>query len=304
MIPPPRWTSDHLEQRRKEAVANFRRVRLEEPLEAYLEFFDRYQGMFEELLELTVDLSQIGAHGLHILTQDKLIEAVRYLAGPPISTDDLKTLSEAETLNESALRKNPDLVNRVVDLILIALDRRRFPWVTQHRDPTESERLAAVIGSTALLATAKIGTSRRTQGKKDQEQLVEDALLTVNFRKVPSRKIETLSRAPGPGEFCGESIVGTRKADFVVRLWDDRVMALECKVSNSALNSVKRLNNDAAAKAEAWRKDFGETQIVPAAVISGVYKLKKLEEAQRRGLTLFWSHNLAELLDWIEGTRQ
>ena len=35
------------------------------------------------------------------------------------------------------------------------------------------------------------------------------------------------------------------------------------------------------AKAEAWRKDFGETQVVPAAVISGAYKLTKLEEVQR-----------------------
>jgi len=304
MIDPPRWTTEQFDQQRREAIAIFRKVRLEEPLEAYLEFFDRYQGLFETLLEMTVDLSQIHSHGLHVLTQDNLIEAVRYLVGPPISTDDLKTISEAASLNKKTLAADPDLVRRVIDLVVIALDRRRFPWLAQNREPTESERLAAIIGSTSLLATSKLGTSRRNKGKKEQEQLVEDTLLSAGFKKVPTRKINMLAQAPALGEFCGETIIGTRKADFVLRLWDERVMALECKVSNSALNSVKRLNNDAAAKAEAWRKDFGgESQIVPTAVISGVYKLNKLEEAQRRGLTIFWSHNLTDFLEWIEKTR-
>jgi hypothetical protein len=81
-------------------------------------------------------------------------------------------------------------------------------------------------------------------------------------------------------------------------------MPIECKVSNSALNSVKRLNNDAAVKAEVWLRDFGATQVVPVAVLSGVYKLDKLEEAQARGLTLYWDHRLMDLIQWIERTRQ
>ena len=80
-------------------------------------------------------------------------------------------------------------------------------------------------------------------------------------------------------------------------------MALECKVSNSATNSVKRLNNDAAAKAESWRRDFGERQVVPVAVLSGVYKTHNLMEAQDRGLSIFWAHDLDELLKWVEQTR-
>lgn len=80
-------------------------------------------------------------------------------------------------------------------------------------------------------------------------------------------------------------------------------MPIECKVSNSATNSVKRLNNDAAAKAEAWLKDFGTRQVVPTAVLGGVYKLRNLEDAQDRRLALFWAHRLNELTDWIETTR-
>jgi hypothetical protein len=286
------------------AIGVFRRIRLEEPLEAYLEVFDKYQGVFEDLMETTVDLSDLRGNALPVLTDDKLLEAFRYLAGPPISTDDLKTVAEAASLTATKLKNDPELVRRIVDLVLIALDRRRFAWVAEEREPTEAERNAAVLASAALIATQRLGTSRRHESKRAQEQQVEDALLGAGFTKVQTRKVETLPQAPNLGEFCGESYLGTRKADFLIRLWDHRVMALECKVSNSSTNSVKRLNNDAAAKAEVWRRDFGETQVVPAAIISGVYKLHKLQEAQQRGLSIFWAHSLPVMLDWIERTRQ
>jgi SpoU rRNA methylase family enzyme len=80
-------------------------------------------------------------------------------------------------------------------------------------------------------------------------------------------------------------------------------MALECKVSNSSTNSVKRLNNDAAVKAEYWLKVFGTSQVVPAAVLSGVFKVMNLAQAQERGLALFWSHDLDKLGAFIDTTR-
>ncbi len=287
MIDPPRWTAERFEHDRNEAIAMFRRERLEEPLEAYLEMFDQYQGVFEELLETTVDLSKLPEQGLSVIGDDKLLEAFRYLAGPPISTDDLKTVAEAASLNKTRLKNDPAMVKKIVDLVMLALDRRRFPWVTENRNPTEAESTAAVVASAALIATQRLGTARRTEGKKQQEQRVEDALLQAGFAKVPRRPIPALPLAPNIGEFCGESMLGPTKADFIIRLWDHRVMPLECKVSNSALNSVKRLNREAASKAEAWRRDFGVTQVVPASVISGVFKLDKLHDAQRRGLTIF-----------------
>lgn len=113
----------------------------------------------------------------------------------------------------------------------------------------------------------------------------------------------TLAQAPQPGEFSREAALAGRKADLIVGLWDHRVMPIECKVSNSSINSIKRLNNDAAAKAEAWLTDLGKVQIVPVAVLSGVYGLHSLESAQRRGLTLSWAHRLSDLTAWIERTR-
>src|SRR5205085_10343482 len=113
------------------------------------------------------------------------------------------------------------------------------------------------------------------------------------FEQLKSRRIDHLSKAPPSGHFCGESLLGSKKADVVAGLWDLRTMAIECKVSNSAVNSYKRLNHEAVAKAKAWGDDFG-TQVVPAAVLSGVFDLANLELAQTSGICLFWAHDLGK----------
>ncbi|HIE4033549.1 TPA: XamI family restriction endonuclease [Pseudomonas aeruginosa] len=140
-------------------------------------------------------------------------------------------------------------------------------------------------------------------GKEQQEAMVKEALKGLGFTEVPSRKIPNISHAPNAGEFCGESVLGNRKGDIIVRLWDQRLMPIECKVSNSSTNSVKRLNNDAAVKASSWKVDFGLRQVVPSAVLGGVYKLHNLLDAQSRGLTIFWAHDLTPLTDWITNTK-
>lgn len=277
--------------------------RMEEPLEAYLNNFDDYQGVVEDLLETTVDLTELDSTALKILTDPKMREAFRYISGPPISTDDLQVVAEA-VLSKGRLNAEPEMVRRIVQVILSGLDRRRFPWVTDGREASESERKAAVIASAALIAMRRTETTRRSGEKNKQEARVEDALIAAGFRQVPTRTIENMAEAPTLGEFCRESLFGNRKADFILRLWDQRVMPIECKVSNSSTNSVKRLNNDAAAKATNWIRTFGEVNVVPTAVLSGVYKLHNLQDAQKRGLVLFWAHDLQKMIGWIELARK
>ncbi len=303
MIEPPVWTSEQLEVDRIKASAAFSKERLEEPLEDYLEAFDEYQGYVEEVLETTIDLSNLESPALDVLGDQHLLEAFRYLAAPPISEDDLKVLADARSLAKGTLQKSPELVQRLVAVVRQVLDRRRFAWVLENREPTEAERNAAVMASAALLAASKTQTRRRTLGKDQQEAMVKEALKSLGFTEVPSRKIPNISYAPNAGEFCGESVLGNRKGDIIVRLWDQRLMPIECKVSNSSTNSVKRLNNDAAVKASSWKVDFGLRQVVPSAVLGGVYKLHNLLDAQSRGLTIFWAHDLAHLTDWITNTK-
>jgi hypothetical protein len=303
MMPPPRWNAENLERDSRQATEIFRKERLEEPLEDYLEAFDEYLGNVEDLFETTIDLTELDETAVQFLTDRKLLGAFRYLAGPPISDDDLKTVAEIQSLNAAQLRNDPEAVQRIINVVRMGMDRRRFPWVVEGRDPTEAQKNAAMLASAALMATQRVGTARRSKGKKAQEAVVSGALAVAGLVEVAKRKVSTLADAPEPGQFCGESYLGNRKADFLVRLWDHRIMPIECKVSNSATNSVKRLNNDAAAKAEAWLKDFGVRQVVPAAVLGGVYKLHNLEDAQIRGLALFWAHDVKALTDWIETTR-
>lgn len=303
MIDAPVWTSEQLEADRIKSAAAFSKERLEEPLEDYLEAFDEYQGYVEEILETTVDLSALETSALDVLGDTRLLEAFRYLAGPPISQDDLKVLADARSLSKGHLENSPELVQRLIAVVRQVLDRRRFSWVVENREPTEAERNAAVMASAALMAASRTQTRRRTLGKDQQEAMVKEALKVQGFTEVPSRKIPNISHAPAPGEFCGESVLGNRKGDIIVRLWDHRVMPIECKVSNSSTNSVKRLNNDAAVKATSWKVDFGVLQVVPSAVLSGVYKLHNLLDAQNRGLTIFWAHDLKPLTDWITSTK-
>jgi hypothetical protein len=220
----------------------------------------------------------------------------------------MKVLAEAESLAKGRLRSDPDAVKRLLETVRLVLDRRRFAWVVDGREPTKAERRAAVMASAALLAASRVQSSRRMTGKVRQESIVMDALKKLGFKQVAPRTILNVSLAPAPGEFCGESVLGEtrsggRNADIVVRLRDHRLMPIECKASNSALNSVKRLNNDAAVKAVTWRRDFGLRQVVPTAVLSGVYELHNLIDAQERGLTLFWEHDLDPLIRWVDSAR-
>jgi hypothetical protein len=303
MKTPPDWSNEQLTAGLTKAVSIFRQERMEEPLEAYLGFFDEYQGTVEDLLETSVDLAQLDTTIDQVLADKKLLEAFRYLAGPPISDDDLKVLAEAGSFSQKRVKADPGIAQRALDVVRDVLDRRRFPWVKENREPTEAERTASVIASAALIANSRTGTLRRNKGQKDQEALVRRGLLERNFQELKRRKVVTLADTPAPGHFCPESLLGATRADFLVGLWDRRVMAIECKVSNSSVNSYKRLNHEATGKAVSWLSTFGTNGVVPAAVLSGVYTLANLVEAQSRGLTLFWAHDLNELLDWIEATK-
>ena len=153
-----------------------------------------------------------------------------------------------------------------------------------------------------LLAAQRIATERRLHGKNGQETAVKRFLGEMGFTEVATEAITTIVKGPQRMQYCAECSLGDRKADIVVRLHDTRLMAIECKVSNSAVNSVKRLNNDAAVKAKYWIEQFGSAQIVPVAVLAGVFKVHNLEQAQLMGLTLFWSHSLHELKRFIDST--
>lgn len=303
LIDPPKWSREELEAGRQRALNVFRRERIDEPIEAYRIAFEDKQSAFEDLLEQTVDLAQLKAHALAVVKDHRLFEALRYLAGPPISEDDLKVLVGATTISSTSLARDQTLATKLIDTVLPVIDRQRFPWVMEVREPGMTELKAAVIASAALLATQRVQTNRRNTGKKEQEQKVEDLLASIGYRRIAARVVQQSAEGPAPGEFCRESMLVGTKADVLVGLWDRRMMPIECKVSNSFTNSIKRLNREAAGKAEQWRNGLGRVNVAPTAVLSGAFKLKPLEDAQSRGLSLFWADDLGKMADWINATK-
>lgn len=301
---PPLWDEQRLEADRQLAIAQFRDERIGESLGAYLENFAHYRTAIERLLQATDDLAGLAAQASDVLADSDLLYTARYLAGPPVSTDDLRVLADAR-LTPASIRADPDSALRVVETILRGLDRERFAWVAEEREPSMEERRVAVVATAALIASQRVRTGRQTDAPRRQEGLVKSWLADTGFVEEQPRPIPTVFAAPDVGRFTGECVVGeSRKADIVVRLWDGRIMPIECKVSNSELNSIKRLTNDAAVKARVWIDDLGRNNVVPVAVLSGVFGLRHLVEAQDRGLTLFWAHSLDELTSFISATSE
>lgn len=267
--------------------------------------YSQARSKFEQLFKKLSDLNPNGItdENLADAYSQGLGEALRYLAGPPISDDDLQVIADVDSIAPGVLKKNPEALRKVFGIIERVIDPHRFPWMGSGLSPTEQQRETALLASSVLLAAQRIATERRNEGKETQETLVKNYLRSLGFTEVPAVAINTIVRGPQAMQFCAECMLGERKADVVVRLHDTRLMAIECKVSNSATNSVKRLNNDAAVKAEYWIKQFGIAQVVPVAALAGVFKVLNLEQAQARGLTLFWSHNLDKLGAFIESTK-
>ena len=302
-VDPPRWSDVQFGDQAEIALQAFREERLRESVEQYPRLFDEYAASVGLLMDETDNLAELFNDSVGILTDSDLLDAVRYLAAPPISEDDLKTLADV-SLTPSRLRADPAMAQRILDVIQRSLDTKRFPWVAEERLPDDTDVLIATMASASLMASQRIQTARRSSAKVRQERLVKDFLSDRGMAEVETREIHNFGDAPESGSFCGESLCGGRKADIVLRLYDGRLMPIECKVSNSATNSVKRLNNDAAVKAGSWLEYFGKGQTVPSAVLAGVFKTNNLNQAQEAGLTIFWAHDLDPLGNFILDTRQ
>ena len=301
-LPPPRWTAAQLETAASEATEGFRQQRLAESRKTYLAQIDRYRREVEGLLSATDDLRYTARLSAELLVSAERLEAIRYLTGPPISADDLQVIA-GTSLSPVRLAAEPDIGDRIIASIIQLLDRDRFPWIAEGREPAPNERAAAVGTTSTLLAASRLQTMRRNESRTEQEDAVKESLRAGGLEEVAPRTINSVRDAPGPGEFCGESLFGDRKADIVVGLFDGRLMPVECKVSNSSTNSIKRLNNDAQVKAVSWISEFGHRSTVPAAVLSGVYLVRHLLQAQDAGLTIFWTHDIEALVAFVLRTK-
>lgn len=298
MILPEPSDATELEQQSAAALAAFVHRRIEEGTAPYREAFEQARPLVRELFQRTDNLRALTAEVIQ--QSPSLIHAARYLDGPPLSQDDLDTLSGGKVSNRR--RVDRELAERVVTALRAFLDPFRCPWLSSGTKPTRPKVPAAVDWTTSLWAVERCKTARRGESSASQEATVGELLLDCGFTEESRRrKIQSLDELPR-GHFTRETILSGAKADFALRLSDGRLLAVECKVSNSALNSVKRLNRETAGKAERWRTVYGQ-QVITAAVLAGVFKVANLIDAQNAGVFIFWEHDLEPLSEFLRGTQ-
>ncbi len=296
---PPAWDDNELELRRRQAIEDFITERSAEGTARYQQAFRENVVLVTALFAATDDLVGLGTGGA-LSTNPRLVRPARYLAGPPISADDLDTLADVRIA--SRRRLDAELGRRAAHVIDAAMDRERFPWLfdAPARKPTAVERDVAIRWTAGLQTVQEIQTGRRSQSSARQEAAVERLLLDLGFAEVSPRPIDAAGGLAS-GEFCREAIVAGTKCDVPVGLRDGRFLFIECKVSNSATNSVKRLNRETGGKASLWRRVFGE-RAIPGAVLSGVFKLRNLKDAQNSGVTIFWERDLSPLSEFVRSS--
>ena len=302
---PAVWNDDDLEEHAQKALEEFVDRRLSEPRERYTVHIAQHRAAIERLFHQLADIDPKNpdpATVRAILLDDDLLRALRYVTGPPTSEDDLGVLvmRSASRLTKTRLKESDELPVSVLQLICQLADPVRFPWVGSGRPPQPHEIKLAIRATTALHASQSLQTERRSYGKEVERQF-ENHLIAQGFTKArsPARGIVSAPKHyPGAKSFYGECTVYGRKVDLLLALEDGRVVAVEAKDSSSVTNSVKRVMNDTAAKAKHWHSKAGE-QIIPVALLSGVFGLENLKDAQRSGLYLVWTHDLGSFTDWL-----
>lgn len=287
-------TIDEMEREADAALQAFVKDRMTEGTAPYLSAFKEARQLVSKLFAVTGNLMRLESKT--ICDSPDLIQAVRFLGGPPLSQDDLDTLSGGQVCARKSV--DEELAARAIEVVRTFLDTCRYPWIDSTRNPSKAAIRNAVDWTSSLWAVEKCKTLRRIESSAVQERRVADMLQEAGLQEeLAIRTIRALDDLPR-GRFTREIVLGNPKADLAVRLLDGRLLAIECKVSNSAVNSVKRLNRETGGKADKWRNLYGR-QVVTAAVLSGVFKVGNLIDAQSAGVYIFWDHGLASLQDYV-----
>lgn len=302
---PPVWTDAQLEEHAQASLNAFVDRRLKEPKDQYLTHLRQRHSALGKLFRELAHVDPINPDAAtvrKVLLNNDLLSALRYVTGPPVSEDDLSVIVTRSPvrMTKKQLSSSEYLPGEVLKLICSMADPVRFPWIGTGRAPLLHELKTAIRATVALHATQTMQTMRRGYGKNVEQQL-EKHLIDLGFTKSPppaKARIRAPKDYPGAKCFYGECTVYHRKTDLLIGLRDGRIVAVEAKNSSSVVNSVKRVLNDTAAKAKIWHNAAG-LQIIPVALLSGVFGLENLKSAQTSGLYLVWAHDLKSFSDWL-----
>lgn len=295
-----KWSESELDKHRQIAEDAFIEQRMEQGVQDYLEIYYEKESAVREFFKQTDDLQTLSGE-LFVRNPD-FITPARQVTAPPISQDDLDTIV-GENITR---RKNVQLAaaEEGVWVINQLIDPERFPWLNEERSPTNEEREVAIKATAGIWAVKRTQTNRRNNPAQEQEEHILETLKAAGLREKKVDRIRSrqeLDKLPR-GCVAHQLYIRNSEADVAARLQDGRLLGIEGKVSNSSLNSIKRLIHEVGDKASNWRQEFGD-DVVPAAVLAGVYDIKHLKEAQdERNILIFWEHDLNSLVEFVRQT--
>lgn len=297
----PYWSEKELNRLRQESRQQFVERYSTTVQTAYREVLADCCKRVEQLLAETDDLRVLKRGGSMLDARRDLLDAARYCASPVISADTLRIVSEREGTEGT---------------ILVFLDSERFPWIDDGRDAKPAERRRAVAMTSKLWADQRAKTADRTNYSKAQEKRTSEALEAAGLTHVSRQEIRDRLKELGDdpsegltasnwgdalrrGEFTDEIKLAGNKCDVPARLVGGPLLPIECKVSNSEVNSTKRLIRETLGKHIDWRRTFGG-ELATGAVLAGVFSIRNLEQAQEQGMLLFFEHRLSALTAFVK----
>lgn len=239
-------------------------------------------------------LTRSGQHGL----------VLRHLFAPPISQDQLKLLTPLYP--KQSEKKGTRLSAKAAQQFSEAFYERRdvflTPWLDTNQPPTRAQVRKILNVVTPMISTQIFNTVRRNRMSDLQEHAVEALLESKGWTKAVSKKLD------GPADLdvnhymrktrCRSSETATKEVDIACGVRSNLILAMECKVSNDATNSVKRVS-DVTDKVKSWQETWA-TFIKTAALLQGVIAYKDVARLLASDVEVFWSHDLGELSKWLD----
>jgi hypothetical protein len=241
-------------------------------------------------------------------TDGKHMLIFRHLLAPPKSQDQFKLLCDAwsKGSEKSGRPQKPEAVCAVAKVLGQWMDRAIAPWLLLNRKPTDAERKLLVERVISFIAPKLTETQKRNRLSAEQESAVVRLLSDLGWTQLPSVTIDTRAAIPAR-HFMNKTRFATatttaQEVDIACGFASSYVAAMECKVTNDATNSVKRVN-DVLKKAAAWKLHWGSF-VETAALLQGVIKPDDVQRLTDEGVKVFWSHDLDAFSAWVETRAQ
>lgn len=231
------------------------------------------------------------------------LTVLRHLLAPPMSQDQFSLLCSgySKSVEKTGRGLSPRLASEVSACVMEWRNRRLTPWIDTHRAPRRDE-LKSLIQSTApLLSQQLVQTLRRNRLSAQQELEVIELLQCKGWTAKQGQLVSALDDLPAR-HFLHKTRFATKtlpqEVDIACGLGGTVVLAMECKVTNDATNSIKRIN-DVLKKATAWQDHWGSF-VRTAALLQGVVGYKDVSRLLAANVHVFWSHDLDRFERWID----